>query len=533
MHQRLSINSRHTWTRHWRVQNGSREHAADDSDESSFLRLPGVVSEEVLDLPQLPSPIQTLHDLLESPAVILLGRPGAGKSTELEMLLKGHQTYAGHQVVYFDAKACSADPAALFTDPEWPADKTQPVLLVLDGVDELLMEFPRYAEVFARRLGQERQSRPLRLVLSCRHAEWPETLDIWQPREELVTARLCQLTQQAAESYVSAHLGAKAPAFWEQVERQKIEFMAVWPHSLGELIAEFDEFGKLPDSLFELLQSASLRRCDPSDTDSERARRHPDRVVEVRWMHRIAGRLAALSCFSGRHRLTAKTTDAGCISTSDLDKEPEPWLDGTAKPITAAELRVLFGTAMFMPLAGDRFCFSHQMFREFMAAFWLAERGVPLPQLQSLFGMEMEGRWRHYPQLAAIAAWLASNPAQTAWQDFLIENDPAILLRADAAALPDTQKKRIAKALLDRAVADRAVDRGWHHRHLRSLACPGIAEVLRPYLLNYHGVTHQIWLASPLTGAHHFRLQDGRWVSTRGTEDLITLLETELAITLS
>jgi frataxin-like iron-binding protein CyaY len=55
----------------------------------------------------------------------------------------------------------------------------------------------------------------------------------------------------------------------------------------------------------------------------------------------------------------------------------------------------------------------------------------------------------------------------------------------------------------------------------------------RPYLLNYHGVTQQIWLASPLTGAHHFRQQEGRWVSTRGADELTTLLEAELAVSLS
>jgi frataxin len=55
----------------------------------------------------------------------------------------------------------------------------------------------------------------------------------------------------------------------------------------------------------------------------------------------------------------------------------------------------------------------------------------------------------------------------------------------------------------------------------------------KPYLLNYHGVTRQIWLASPLTGAHHFRLQEGRWVSTRSSDNLISLLEDELAVSLS
>lgn len=55
----------------------------------------------------------------------------------------------------------------------------------------------------------------------------------------------------------------------------------------------------------------------------------------------------------------------------------------------------------------------------------------------------------------------------------------------------------------------------------------------QPYLLNYHGVTQQIWLASPLTGAHHFRFVEGVWISTRGTAELVALLEEELAISLS
>jgi iron donor protein CyaY len=55
----------------------------------------------------------------------------------------------------------------------------------------------------------------------------------------------------------------------------------------------------------------------------------------------------------------------------------------------------------------------------------------------------------------------------------------------------------------------------------------------RHYLLNYHGVMQQLWLASPTTGAHHFRLQDGHWISTRDTTGLIELLEQELAVNLS
>ncbi|OJW49056.1 MAG: iron donor protein CyaY [Alphaproteobacteria bacterium 41-28] len=35
------------------------------------------------------------------------------------------------------------------------------------------------------------------------------------------------------------------------------------------------------------------------------------------------------------------------------------------------------------------------------------------------------------------------------------------------------------------------------------------------YLINKHGVTRQIWLSSPFTGAHHFQLKKNQWRCTR------------------
>lgn len=37
----------------------------------------------------------------------------------------------------------------------------------------------------------------------------------------------------------------------------------------------------------------------------------------------------------------------------------------------------------------------------------------------------------------------------------------------------------------------------------------------RQYVINKHGVTRQIWVASPFTGAHHFHFKDGEWRCTR------------------
>ena len=49
------------------------------------------------------------------------------------------------------------------------------------------------------------------------------------------------------------------------------------------------------------------------------------------------------------------------------------------------------------------------------------------------------------------------------------------------------------------------------------------------YLLNYHGVAHQLWLSSPTTGAHHFDYQDSGWVCTRTHHHLVDVLGQELA----
>lgn len=35
------------------------------------------------------------------------------------------------------------------------------------------------------------------------------------------------------------------------------------------------------------------------------------------------------------------------------------------------------------------------------------------------------------------------------------------------------------------------------------------------YVIHKHGVTCQIWVASPFSGAHHFHLKEGQWRCTR------------------
>jgi frataxin len=62
----------------------------------------------------------------------------------------------------------------------------------------------------------------------------------------------------------------------------------------------------------------------------------------------------------------------------------------------------------------------------------------------------------------------------------------------------------------------------------------GILQIELPdggvYVLNKHSPNREIWLSSPKSGAWHFASDDGAtWRSTRGAEELVALLSSELA----
>ena len=51
------------------------------------------------------------------------------------------------------------------------------------------------------------------------------------------------------------------------------------------------------------------------------------------------------------------------------------------------------------------------------------------------------------------------------------------------------------------------------------------------FILSIHNPTFQIWLSSPVSGAHHFKLTDDKkkWISTRNEKlNLIEMLRNEL-----
>jgi hypothetical protein len=491
------MNREFPWVRYWLVSELKGPSSLSDNylepGEDYLLHSPS--KEEVEMGFPTPNRLQTLPELLKSPGLVLLGRPGAGKTTELKQVYdKGLFSKDGCSVLYRRASSfASQDADSILGEVAKLEPEGRPIRLVLDGADEWLMENSRFLNALEDRLHEHRQrsvAPELRLVISCRAAEWPEgkLAHLW-PSGQFTVAKLCQLDEGSARAFVKAHLGESAESFWEEVAKLKIHFLAIWPHSLSGLVEEFRENnGSLPATLFDLVKRTALRRSDVhhSETDPERRKRLREHDAPVDWTYRLASRAAALGCFTGCPRISLQFAPPipGVLPADALMNGNEPLPDGTTKSITQADLDELPRTALFDCHQGS-LVFSHQLIREFLAAAWLADRALPVTQLSTLLGSyRADGSWRHFPQLSAVAAWLASNPISKDWRRFLIIHDPAVLLRADAAGLAELEKLEVAKALLECAMRDRALDTSWEHRHLRGLACQRLAEIVRPCLLN-------------------------------------------------
>jgi hypothetical protein len=478
---------RFDWPRYWRVlPTGSN--AFQPTDDSHFLPDPAETAKAWaslgLDAPAPgdaePSPLAKLIE--NKSAIVMLGRPGAGKTAELEGALKsGLLDHDGHPPILRRGKTLLANQSPhdfIFDRDDWRETRSRAVTLVLDGLDEVMQISPRFVGAFQEALESELSKRgghgSIRLVLTCRSAEWRARglLQAW-PKERQIEVSLCQLTSEAATRYVRHQLGSSADGFWEEASRLRLNALVVWPHSLVELVQQFKGVGHLPSSHFDLIRGASLRRCRHSTSwDEDRARRS-GKEEDPKWVFRLVGRVAAVGVFGGQ----------AAVSTEGWEFEgAEPWTNSTEREIKTSELESLGHYGHFDVTEDKRLVFQHQIFREHMAAAWLAERGLTVHQLKRLFGQSREEGWVHYPQLATVAAWLAADPSQTAWREFLIQRDPMVLLRADATNLGDSEKEKIAKALLERALRDGHTDPGQAHQSLDTLACDGLAAIVEPFL---------------------------------------------------
>lgn len=439
--------------------------------------------------------VLVIDTLLEKRCVILSGHPGTGKTVTVEnAVVDLKRRVKGPDIVLAlrcrDIPSAEVMKALTLDSSDWRCarENSGDITLVIDGVDEGLRKVPEFARTLRALIAGELAEK-LRLVLVCRSAEWDvvagqELMGLWPEDQRAGVMELCPLRQcDAAEA--AAAMKLDADAFIEAVYQRRVQGMAARPITLKMLLKEFARGREFPGSTRTLYLRAAHDLCKEFDEDRERLlAKHYRRPPEPR-IFRVVSRIAALVMFGGKSvilRSGGEPASHELLLSSVVGGNES--IDGDVFEVTSELVDAALETPHFSFRGQNRFGFDHQTFAEILAAEYVRE--FELPQLRRLLCLPLDGREYVVPQLAEVASWLACSRPD--WADFLIQNDPEVLLRSDISELTDSHKEKTVTALLDRAarlevfsdISLRPYYRTLRHHRLTAQLRPVILDSSRP-----------------------------------------------------
>ncbi len=422
---------------------------------------------------------------LTAPFLLLLGRPGSGKSTELRQAEAGG--WLGLHARFFEAKEIGSAHPGDYISKSIPAD--QPTRIVIDGLDEAQLANPNFVPQLRawlrRQLGSD--GRPIhQLVLSCRWMRPIEHLDdlkaLW-PHGEAQTLILCPLRRCDVISTLRSTLSeSEVNTFWQQMHDRHLGQITCWPQGFWGQRQSFENSGRKQLSTHgQAMEEQVLSHCVLTSSPED-SPRWENSIRNAEWRRRVAGRLAAAMTWSGKALFRLKSgSDVDVLTPADLAHSDE-FGDNQRRRLQLTDFDdLLHHSTLLVPLSsGGAWSFQSQVHQEWLAADWLNAQKLAPARLQMLFGTEIDGQWRVFPNLRSVAAWLAR--VDGGFRKLLRQHDPLTLLWLDAASLPDSERKEIITALLEATDKAKVVDPAIRQAHLISLHHPGIADQLRGWL---------------------------------------------------
>ena len=422
---------------------------------------------------------EPLAELSGVPCLFLLGEPALGKSTAIRQEEDRLRTTlpSDERVLRCNLTGISSDSAldGLFEDPliqDWRGNGTT-LHLFLDSFDECLRRYPALKPRLLERLGELPLGR-LRLRVACRSGDFPghlpeEVNGLWSaqvPETEnpVSVLRLEPLSSAAIRTWAVAR-GVNVEDFLRAVSRHNAWLFARRPVTLNGLLSRFGR-GAFPNTEVELYAASCQELC---------AEQNPDRVDEPRLAVEqrlaIAERVAALSTLAGKDLLwlgSPSEVPDGALSIDELVGGDEE-VDGTR--VTAdrrAVEDVVEGCALFEVHDARLVRWSQQSYREFLAASYFARRmrdGAKVAQFLEHQGRPGSSQRFVAPQLAESAAWLAG--MDDVFARWVIEHDPAVLLRASHHVRPSIREGLVAWWLEEES-SGRPIDARWWPERLQA-----------------------------------------------------------------
>lgn len=359
-----------------------------------------------------PNPLSTYYD---KSALVILGEPGAGKTTSFELAARDESN-----AVYLSVR----DFLTLSSD-RWEG-KT----LYLDGLDEQRAKNADGSAVLDQVRGRLDQLGQPRFRLSCRAADWygssdADRLRLVAPDQSITVLRLEPLTEENIIEAISDEI-TDPSAFLAEAKRRQIQELLANPQTL-RMILPVIASGSWPDTKTEL-----FRRACPilAQEHSDEHARSPSPHFTEEDILDAASYLCAVQLCTGitGFSMSSQYSDSDNPQLSHL-KQDYALLDTTIR------------RRIFKSSGLERATPIHRTIAEYLAARYLTNniirKGFPLGRALALL-IGYDGGT--LSDLRGLYAWLACLCVEhTA---VLIPKDPlGIILYGDAAALSPSDKR--------------------------------------------------------------------------------------------
>jgi hypothetical protein len=365
-----------------------------------------------------------LQDFFNSSAIVVLGDPGAGKTTAFKQTseIEPNSMY----VTVRDFRSLGLE-------------RYRGKTLYLDALDEIrsrTLDGLSTMDVIRGRLDE--LGRP-RFRLSCRAADWYESSDVTSleavsPDQKIIVLKLEPLSDSDIRCIISSQ-GFDPEDFIQKATQHGIYEILENPQTLL-MVMDAVRGGAWPGTRFELFQKA----CEVlSQEHNEMHRRSSPQSLRMDELLRAAGQLCTVTLCSGADGIALEE------GQGNADFVPLDTIRGEQELLAQAARRRLFRSE-----GAERVVPVHRTIAEYLAASYLCARvkeGLPLKRVLALITGHDGGT---LSDLRGLFAWLACICRQHA--ETLIPIDPyGILLYGDASILSPSSKELIIKKLVDLA----------------------------------------------------------------------------------